>query len=278
MPESLALTAAVCFGLVHFFSGVLSRRASSYAIAVVGQAGGTLLVLVAALLVADPHVSPASLGWGALSGVGTGLGVAFLYRGMATGRMSVVVPLSDVAAVALPVLLGVVVLGDRPALLAWGGILVSLPALWLVSRGASPGSMVAATGTQEGLIAGVGFALQFIAISRVDPASGLWPVLAARLAATLTIVPLALRAGAILRLPHRLIAPALVVGALGSVGIVLYLAATRQQLLSLATVLSALYPAIPVVLAVLVLRERLSTAQTLGLCCTAAAIALITLG
>ncbi|MFE1193957.1 multidrug DMT transporter permease [Streptomyces olivaceoviridis] len=68
-------------------------------------------------------------GSGALSGIGTGAGVAFLYRAMAQGRrMSVVVPVSDVGAVALPVLVGVAFLGERPAAIAWAGIAVAVPA------------------------------------------------------------------------------------------------------------------------------------------------------
>jgi uncharacterized membrane protein len=289
MPELLALSAAVVFGLVHFFSGLLARRADSYGIAAVGQAGGTIVVLGVALVaaaadarspvLAAPHVTAAAMAWGALSGVGTGIGVAYLYRGLATGQMSVVVPLSDVAAVAIPVLVGVVVLHERPGLMPWMGVGAALPALWLVSRQRKPqNGSAAASGAGYGLIAGVGFALQFLAISRIDPAAGLWPILAARLAATLTIVPAARAAGASLRVPRRLVWPALVVGASGSVAIVLYLAATREQLVAMATVLAALYPVVPVVLAVVFLRERPTWAQTLGLCLTAVAIALIALG
>jgi drug/metabolite transporter (DMT)-like permease len=277
VPELLALTSAVVFGLVHFASGLLSRAANSYAIAAVGQAGGFVAVLAAAFVVNAPSVSPASLAWGALSGIGTGIGVAYLYRGMARGRMSVVAPLSDVGAVALPVLAGVLLLGDRPTVLAWAGIVVALPALWLVSRTGAR-ARGPASGAVDGLIAGAGFALQFVAIARVDADAGMWPVLAARLLATATIVPLALRAGMSLTLPRRLVAPALLVGALGSVAIVLYLIATREQLFALATVLAALYPAIPVVLAIAFLRERPSRAQWTGLACTAAAITLIALG
>lgn len=278
MAEAMALTAAVCFGLVHFFSGLLSRRASSYAIALTGQVGGMLLVLIAAPIAGALDVTVSALAWGTVSGVGTGIGVTYLYRGISRGRMSVVVPLSDVAAVALPVLFGVAILGDAPTVAGWCGIMVAIPALWLVSRQARPAATLSATGTMDGLIAGAGFALQFIAISRVGPAAGLWPVLAARVAAAATITPLAMRVRAKLKLHGRLVAPALVVGSLGSVGITLYLVATQQHLLALVTVLTALYPVIPVVLAFLVLRERPSKAQNFGLACAAAAIALITLG
>lgn len=288
MPELLALGAAVVFGLVHFLSGLLSRRADSYGIAAIGQAGGTVLVLAVAMvaaasgtdapILAASNVTASAMAWGLASGIGTGIGVAYLYRGLAAGRMSVVIPLSDAAAVAVPVLVGVALLGDRPRLLAWLGIAAALPALWLVSR-TGPGNggprAGAATGTRYGLLAGLGFAVQFLAVSRIDSAAGLWPILAARLAATVTIWPMARAAGARLRIPRRLIAPAALVGAMGSVAIVLYLAATRDQLVALATVLAALYPAIPVLLAITFLRERPTRAQLLGLLGTATAIGLI---
>lgn len=132
MGELLALLAALCFGTTHFLSGLLARRAVSDAVALLGQVGGAALVLVLAPFFAAPQVGGAALGWGALSGVGSGVGVGALYRGISRGRFSVVVPLSDVAAVALPVLVGVALLGDRPAALAWGGIAVAPVALWLV--------------------------------------------------------------------------------------------------------------------------------------------------
>lgn len=291
MAEVLALAAALCFGLVHFLSGLLARRADSYGVAAVGQLGGTVLVAVVAVAgavtgagpspAAASHVGVVALGWGALSGVGTGIGVAYLYRGLATGRMSVVVPLSDVAAVALPVLVGVVLLGDRPGLPAWTGIALAVPALWLVSRRPSTGGGAdtgrTAAGTRFGLLAGIGFAVQFLAISRIDPAAGLWPILLARAAAAVTIWPMARAAGAELRIPRRLVVPAALVGALGSVAIVLYLAATREQLLAVATVLAALYPAVPVLLAIALLRERPGRAQVTGLVTTATAFGLIAL-
>ncbi|KUI18844.1 multidrug DMT transporter permease [Mycobacterium lehmannii] len=278
MPETLALCAAVVFGLVHFFSGLLARRADSWAVAFYGQIGGTIVVAVAAMFWPAPQLTLESFAWGAFSGIGTGIGVAFLYRGMSTGRMSVVVPLSDVGAVALPVLVGVVLLGDRPTALAWVGVIAALPALWLVSRTRTASSPRAETGTLDGLIAGAGFAVQFIAISRIDLDAGLWPILAARILAAVTIVPLGLHSHADLRVPRRLVLPACVVGAAGSVAIILYLLATQDQLLALATVLAALYPAIPVVLAMIFLHERLSRPQTVGLTLTGASIALISLG
>ena len=115
---------------------------------------------------------------GALSGFGTGIGVVFLFRGMSAGRLSVVVPLSDVGGVALPVLVGVLMLGERPSAPSWLGILASGPALGLIThvRGQEQGE----TGSADGLISGLGFAVQFVAPVPVGPAAGLWPLVASR--------------------------------------------------------------------------------------------------
>jgi drug/metabolite transporter (DMT)-like permease len=277
VPEVLALSSALGFGLVHFFSGLLARRADGFAVALFGQLGGLVLVATAALLLPEADVTTADLAWGGLSGLGTGVGVAFLYRGLATGNMSVVVPLSDVGSVALPVLVGVAVVGDRPSPLAWAGVVAAVPALWLVSRTTTT-DPASAAGTVDGLVAGAGFALQFVAIAQVDLDAGLWPILAARVLAATTIAVLALRIRARLRLPRSLMLPAGIVGATGSLGILLYLMATQQQLLTLVTVLAALYPAIPVLLALLFLHERVTRGQVLGLLLAAGAIGAISLG
>ncbi|CAM03487.1 putative membrane protein [Saccharopolyspora erythraea NRRL 2338] len=281
MGEVLALLSALCFGSTHFLGGLLARRADSAAVALVAQAGGTVLVLGAAPWVAATEVSPAALLWGSLSGVGTGVGVVFLYRAMSAGAFSVVAPLSDVAAVALPVLVGVALLGDRPEALTWCGIAAAAPALWLVSRsdsdGGGGGASRIAAGVRDALVAGGGFALQFIALAQVDPAAGLWPVVASRAASVLAILPLVLRRPVRLRLRPAVACGAVAAGALGSLAIVLFTLAAREQLLSVAVVLTALYPAIPVLLGLVVLGERLTRARLAGLLCAASAVALISL-
>jgi drug/metabolite transporter (DMT)-like permease len=271
--EALALGAALCFGITDFVSALLARRVHSAAVALVAQLGGTALILVAALLVPAPVVTVGALGWGALSGIGTGIGVAFLFRGMGNGQLSVVVPLSDVGGVVLPVLVGVLLLGERPTALAWLGIAAAAPALWLITRVGR--GRPSATGSADGLVSGLGFALQFIALVPVDPAAGLWPLVASRVASVVTILPMAARA------PRRMAWPlalaAIVSGAIGTLAIVCYLMATRQQLLAVAVVLTALYPVVPVLLGLTVLRERVTVTQTAGLGLAGAAVGLIAL-
>lgn len=286
MGEVLALTAALCYGTTHFFNGMLSRRANGVAVAVFAQLGGTLLILVLAMLLPSGDVTASALGWGALSGVGTGLGMAFLYRGMERGKMSVVSPLSDVNAAVLPILAGVALLGERLSPLAVGGIAAGLPAIWLVSRGTEKGSGPGATrrvrraaGVGDGLLAGAGIALTWIALAQVPSGIGLlWPLVVSRAVSAVAIIPLAVITRTPLKLPAPITGYAAVVGALGTLATLLFVLSTRQQLLAIAAVLTALYPAITVLLAVVFLRERLSVRQLVGLGCAGAAVSLIALG
>ncbi|MEV0638236.1 EamA family transporter [Streptomyces sp. NPDC050619] len=273
MGPLLALASAVCYGIVDYLGGLLSRRAHFAAVSFLGQLGGLLLACLAGLLLPADTVRPADLAWGALSGVGSGIAMHFLNRGLSRGSMSVVVPVSAVTGVALSVLCGVL-LGDRPTPLAWAGIAITGPALWLVSGGgASPGR-----GTADGLLASAGVAVQYIALAQAGPSSGLWPVAAGRVAAVLVLLPGAARHTERLRMPPGQCAQALLVGAGAALGLVLYLLAAQRQLLAVAVVLASLYPALPVVLGLALLHEKVTPRQTAGLLGAAAATVLLSIG
>lgn len=308
MTESLALLAALCFGLTHFVSGVVSRTWNGVTVAAAAQVGGTILSLVLAAALPAGHPNADTLLWGVLSGVGTGVGVGFLYRAMSRGPMSVVAPVSDLAGVALPAVVGVLLLGERPSAWAFAGIAVALVAIWLVSRGNAPGGhtsdqgdrgprgdcgdgggnrdcgdhrgrrdrprrMVA--GVPDALIAGVGLAAHFVAIERIPSDAGLWPIAVSRVVSVVVLVGLVVGLGAPRGLPRRPTSAAFAAGAVGTVATILYWAAVDRGLLTTTVVLASLYPAIPVVLAIVFLRERLTAGQVLGLLGVGAAIVLI---
>jgi drug/metabolite transporter (DMT)-like permease len=285
----LALCAAVSYGCSDFLGGLLSRRASPYAVAVVAQCAALVVVAAAAAVAGNGLPAAAALGWGALSGIGNGLGTVFLYRGLGSARMSVVAPLSAVGSAGLPVLVGVAV-GARPAPLAIAGIVLALPAVALISRGAdapaapaSAGSAASGSpalrrsGVLDGLLAGAGFALLFVALDRVPHDAGLWPLAGGQVVATVSILIAALIVGARLRLPARRLAPGATVGVLGGAATVLFVFATHLALLSIAAVVTSLYPALTVLAAMVVLRERVGRGQAIGLGAATAAVILIAL-
>ncbi|SDJ60415.1 EamA family transporter [Streptomyces indicus] len=282
MGALLALASAVCYGIVDFAGGILSRRIPFAAVTLLGQIGGLVLAVAAALLVPAPSVTATGLAWGALSGVGSAAAMWFLNRGLARGDMSVVVPVSAVTSVALSVLTGVLLLHDRPTPLAWAGIAVTAPALWLVSGGrGTPGrrgvrdGLLASAGVPDGLLASAGVAVQYLALAQAGESGGLWPVAAGRAAAVLVLLPPSVRH---LRVPVRQGLQALLIGAGAALGLSLYLLATHQQLLAVAVVLASLYPALPVILGLTLLHEHVNRRQAVGLWGALVATVLLALG
>ncbi|MEV6910810.1 EamA family transporter [Amycolatopsis sp. NPDC051071] len=277
-PVLLALGSALSYGFVDFAGGMLARRAVFTAVAFACQAGGFVFMIGVVLILPSASPSMADLWWGAASGVGTGVGMVFLYRGMVRGAMSVVVPVSAVGSVTLPVLAGVLLFGERPSAVAWGGIAVAISALWAVSR-SGPGEGTGPTPhTRDALIASCGFAVQYLALAQAAPEAGLWPVVASRFAATLTVLPMALTTGNGVRLSPRHTVYAVLIGSLAALSLLLYMLATQRGLTAIAVVLSSFYPVVPVVLGIVALRERPSRTQAAGLAGAAAAVVLLAFG
>jgi drug/metabolite transporter (DMT)-like permease len=176
------------------------------------------------------------------------------------------------------VLCGVCFLGDRPTLLAWLGICVTVPALWLVSGGETRHGAGATPATVDGLLASLGVAVQYIGLAQASAGSGVWPVVAGRVAAVVVVLPGVWRHGPQFRQSPKALVQAVVIGAGAALGLILYLWATRLQMLALAVVLASLYPAIPTVLGLAMLHEKVSRRQLVGLVSAGTAIVLLTLG
>lgn len=280
----LALLAALAYGLSDFVGGLVSRRTSAWSVAVVGAGTAAVLTgLVALFWPGDP--TPGDFGWAVLAGAGSGAGAGFLYRGFAAGRMGVVAPLSAVGAAVVPLLVGVAG-GERPSLLAWIGILVALPAIWLVSREPAaalgdeadqPVSPTAA-GVLDGLLAGLGFGVLFAALGQVPDSAGLWPLALTQLLSVPAVVVIA----GLLRerwLPReRAAAHAVWCGVLSTVATAAFLFATQRGFLTVSGVLTSLYPAFTILLAALLLKEHIHRGQGAGLALCGAAVALVAAG
>lgn len=278
MGGVLALASAVSYGIADYAGGLLARRANAGVVALLGQLGALVVTFGAAAVVTAEAVTAADVAWGTASGVGTGVGMVFLYRGMSRGDMSAVVPISAVASVALSVLVGVLLLGDRPNLLAWAGIAIAVPALWLVA-GSMPGKLFSGA-AMDGFAASGAIAVQYLALAQVSVASGIWPVAFGRIAATVAIALFVLVELRRCRLDTTWWNATLAAstGLPIALALVLYLVATRTQEVAIAVVLASLYPVIPVVLGITLLRERLTAGRALGLVGTALAIPMLTLG
>jgi drug/metabolite transporter (DMT)-like permease len=277
----LAVLAALAYGSSDFIAGVASRRMHYALVGIIGQITASVLTVSASFIVGGRPTLAAVL-WGGLGGLGGALGTLALYRGLARGRISVVAPLSGVTAAGMPALVGLV-LGDRPGIVTGFGLLLALPAVWLVSATAAPSQpgVSRTSGVADGLLAGAGFALLFIALQQAGSGSGLWPTAAEQLVSIPPVVlfylaarrrtqsePLTVRSAA---------GPALC-GALGALAVVLYFVSTHFGLLTVVAVLTSLYPAATIALARIVLAERISRWQGAGLVLAGVAVALITAG
>ncbi|WP_280255103.1 EamA family transporter [Nocardia wallacei] len=277
MAWLMALASAVLYGLSDYVGGIASRRMHFAVTAILGQSAGLLVAVLLAAATGAGAPRATDLAWGALSGVGTAAGMAALFRGLGRGTMSTVVPTSTLTGMGLPVLFGVVAEGQRPTLSAAVGIVAALPALWLVSRTPDSAPAASRAAVLDGLLAGVGIAIQYLALAHADPVSGFWPVASGRVAAVCALVPLVWWTRAAFTAAVRPLSLAALAGATAALALAAYLDATHRQLPVVAVALSSLYPVIPVLLGITVLHERLSRAQWTGLLAAALAVVLLAL-
>jgi drug/metabolite transporter (DMT)-like permease len=302
MVTVFALAAALCYGSADFLGGVATRRAPVLSVLGVSASAGAAIVLAAALL-AGGTPRAAGVGWGMCAGAAGGVGLMFFYAGLAAGPMSVVAPLSSLVSLVLPVGVALAA-GERPGPLVYVGALVCLGAIVLVSSGGgnqagnplrgSPGqpgrSEAASTGTARrrlrpgrgiwyGIASGAAFGMFFVFIRNGGESGALWPVAVSRVtglavvlaaAAAMRARPVHWRAGS------RLFAAALMSGVLDASANIWYVAATRVGLFGIAVVLTSLYSGVTVLLARVLLGERMRGVQRAGLALAALGIVLVT--
>ena len=273
MGVILGLAAAILYGGSDFGGGLVSRRLGFLPVSVVGSAAAAMLAWVALLASGGPGPSARAIAWGLAAGLGGGAGSLILYRGLARGQMSVVGPVSAVAAAAVPVAAGIA-LGERPPLLAMIGIVVALPAIVLVAASGSARGILSPA-LLDGLGAGVAFGVLFIGLAQAGKGAGLWPIASEQTGALLLTAAVAAKARVPLRAAIRAAGWPVLVGASGMIATLLYFYATHFSMLATAAVLVSLYPGVTVLLARVVLHERFSPAQRAGLGLCALAVAAI---
>ncbi|MGH3497352.1 MAG: EamA family transporter [Nocardioidaceae bacterium] len=275
MVVVFALGSALAYGLSDFLGGLLSRRASAWSVAVTAQAASAVITVVMAAVVTG-HPTAGDWAWGAAAGIGSGVGSVFLYRGLGTGRMGVVAPLSGVGAALVPVLAGVAG-GERPGVVTWIGVGCALPAIWLVSRSvdADGATTLSRSDLANGLLAGAGFGLLFACLGQVPQGAGLGPLATDQVVAVISIVALAVLVRVDWLPRDRHAWSGLLAGVIASSATLLFLLSTQAGYLTVAGVLTSLYPAATVVLAIIVLREHVHRAQGVGLMLAALAVALV---
>ena len=281
MAYLLALSAAALYGTADFLGGLAARRANTLAVVVTSQGCGLTLLLLSLPLLPEATPAARDLVWGGAAGAIGGVGLALLYRALAVGRMAVVAPTTAVCAVLIAVAAGGL-RGERLGSLTMLGVALAIVAIVLVSqqRAAAAGAVSVRAGALPpgvglALVSGVAIGLFFLALAETDAGAGMWPLVAARAASVALFSVIALVSGRPLRLAAPVARIALGGGAVDVGATALYLLASRYGPLSVVVTLLSLYPASTVILARVVLGERLNGWQVIGVACAALAVTLI---
>ena len=266
---AFALAASVSWGAGDFSGGLATRRAQVLSVVVGAYTVGLCTLIVLALIWSEPFPTTLDLMWGGVAGA---VGLAAFYQALSVGRMGVVAPIAAMLSAAIPVLFGAVIEG-LPGPLQLIGFVLAFIAVGLIS------GLGVVKGRPKGLgltlLAGVGFGSFFVLISRVSHGSIFWPLAAARFSSLLFLLAVVLiRRQSVL--PGRSVWPVVfLAGALDVAGNVFFVLATRTGRLDVAAILSSLYPAVTVLLATFILKERVTRLQTIGIFVALVAIPLI---
>lgn len=282
MAILLSAVSALLFGTADFSGGVACRRNTVSAVLVWSQLAG--LVLVVFFITIDqptiPMVTVRDLAWGAVAGIGGMGGLAFLYRGLARGYISIVSPLAAVLGAAVPVFFGIAT-GETITPIAGTGIAISLPAIVLMSWNGTGTVFIRdprrlRASWIDGVVSGTMFGLFFIAISLPSEIAGMWPLAAARVTSISVMW-----AGALLtRRDRRIRADRTVVLAAGLLDMsanIAFVLALRQGLLAIVTVIASAYPAQTVLLSRLLHGEKIGSIRSAGIGLALLGIALMSL-
>ncbi|HLN65886.1 MAG TPA: DMT family transporter [Streptosporangiaceae bacterium] len=283
----LGLAAAVLYGSGDFLGGMATRRAHVLTVLALVETAGVIVALAAAAMWPG-QASLAGLAWGTSAGMIGGLGLIVFYTGLAAGPMSVVAPVSGLVSTVLPVAVALAE-GERPGPAVYAGALLCLVAIVLASSaGHSGGDAGGGTGTARrpdrlgraiayGTASGVSFGLFFLLIRNAGQSGPVWPVAAGRIGELAAVLAAAavLRPGLLRGVGGGVPLAAVAAGAIDVVANICYVAATRTGAFGLAVVLASLYPGVTVLLARVVLGERLRWVQRAGLGLAAIGILLV---
>jgi drug/metabolite transporter (DMT)-like permease len=277
LASIFGILSAISWGAGDFVGGIISRRSGYYRAAFYGEATGLLFLAVMLAFFRESLPPWTDLGWSALAGVLGSAGLLLLFRSLAEGKMSIAAPVSALMAAVLPVIASAFTEG-LPAVIRYIGFALALVAIWLISQG---------EGHQEKfhlhladlrlpLLSGLLFGFYFIFMNKGSQDTILWPMVAARLSGAFFLLWFALAKKEI-AWPGRAIGGLVLLNAAGDIGgNTFFILAGQSGRLDVAAVLGSLYPGMTVLLAGLILKERLNRSQWLGIAAALAAIVLMT--
>lgn len=271
-PVVFGLVSAACWGAGDFSGGMATKRTSVFSVVIASQAVGAVLLTILAILFAEQIPSLESLLWSGLGGLAGAFGLVSLYRALASGQMGVAAPIAAVVSALIPVIFGFFIEG-LPGFPKLAGFGVALVAVWFVSQGENSGINIQSL--KLPVMAGVGFGFFLLLLHQGGDTAVLWPLVSARLASLIMLVTIAALSGQKYVPEMRLLPLIALAGVLDAGGNAFYVLAGQAGRLDVASVLSSLYPASTVLLAWLVLKERIVFRQRIGIVTALVAIVLI---
>jgi drug/metabolite transporter (DMT)-like permease len=271
------LLSAMSWGAGDFAGGLASRKLGAYRAVLYADFFGLVLVGIA-LGVYREAIPPISVFlYSAIGGALGSVGLLLLYGSMAKGQMSIAAPVSALSAGLLPVIVGVITEG-LPEWIQLIGFGLALLAIWLISSGQGF-HLEHLMDLRQPILAGLGFGSYFIFIHYATQEANVvfWTMVASRLAGTVLLLIVVLIRRESLGVPRSAWTVVLFNATLDVGGNFFYILASQLGRLDVAAVLSSLYPGSTVLLAWILLKERISLQQWIGIAAALIAIVLFTI-
>lgn len=275
MAVLFALLASACGGTADFVGGIASRRLPSVVVVAASQTAGLVVILTIALVTRPGSARPEHLVWACAAALGMVLGLVAFYSALSVGTMGVVAPVSALG-VLVPVLWGVVHLGEVPSRIAVVGAVLGIAGVVLASGPELTDRLAGRSIVLAGL-SGIGFGSATAFIGEAADGGVVWTVLVLKATIVALSLPVLVRQRRTLAdVPRHWIAlMAVSIGVIDVAGTMLLAHATTLGLVSLVGVVASLYPVFTVLLARWVLRERMLPAQQAGAFVAFAGVALL---
>ena len=284
------MTAVFLWGTADFSGGYGSRRANAFVLTAFSHVAAFALMIAVALLLHPELPSLQSILWGMAAGAIGGFSLAIFYRALASGQMGLTAPIAALLGAAIPTLADIAMEG-APGRLTIAGFALAIFAIWLITRsepgdiGAEPGDGPSATDAISGppksvamaALAGVGFAGFYICVHQAT-GSPVWIAATSRIGSITATAIAVLATRAPLRLDPPRMALGVAAGWLDITASALFIYASQHGRLDEAVVITSLYPAVTVILARIVLKERFSRWKVVGLLAALAAVPMIAAG
>lgn len=279
MTAFIATLTAVLFGGADFLGGYASRKASALVVTLAAQSVGFIVLAASTVVMPPASWGDARLLWGVVAGVSGGLGVLALYAGLATGRMSLVAPVTAALSGSIPAAFGILTGSDRLSWSAVAGILLALVAVIIVSSTAEDdGDGNGRRAVALAVLAGFGFAGSMLSYAQTPASTGFAPLALARITCVALLLVGAAVARRSVRVPTGSAGLLVATGAIDAAANVTQVVAIRLGPLSVATVIGSLYPVATLLLARFILHEHLHGWQRVGIAMALVAVVLTALG